>query len=154
VASRRCFRRPLGAAAAAVVLAAGCSGINASNEPEDSGTPPGKTEPAMAADFAHGREVQGRYGRGSLWALFYHREAGQQVKTLWRATGRGDLRLQAVGPAGQTIRPQWGPEPHAASSWHRPGDEWGAGWLIPVPGVWTFKATRGDIRGTVTVRFS
>lgn len=156
VALRCWVPRSLAVAAAGVAVAAagGCSGVNVSKKPMEPGSPPPVTEAASA--FTHGREVQGRYSRGSLWALFYHRQAGQPVKTLWRATGRGDLRLRAVGPAGQIIRPRWGPEPHSASSWQRPGDEWGAGWLVPVPGRWTFIVTRGhgDTTGTLTVQFS
>jgi hypothetical protein len=89
-------------------------------------------------------EMQG-VGRGAtLFGLFFSPEAttGQQIKVVWRMTGDGDLSMVATGPGGRTLRPVWGPEPHSASSYHRPGDEWGTGWTFPAKGCWTIEATR------------
>lgn len=64
----------------------------------------------------------------------------QEVKIVWRMTGAGD----AVGDRGVTTRPTWGPEAHGGSSYHRPGDEWGTGWVFPSAGCWTVHATRAQ----------
>jgi len=81
-----------------------------------------------------------------LWALFFADPArlhtGTEIKIVWRMTGAGDLSIAVSGPAGRTIRPAWGPEPHGGSTWQRPGDEWGTGWIFPAPGRWIFHAAR------------
>ncbi len=115
-----------------------------------------KTAPASQSEhFAHNREVPGQIDNGTLWALFYHRKVGTNVKTLWRMSGSGELTIRATGPRGQNLQPDWGPEAHLGSTWKRPGDEWGAGWIIPSAGVWTFWAERADgTSGRVKVTFS
>ena len=66
----------------------------------------------------------------------------EAVKIVWRMTGSGPLRLSAVSPAGRTVRLQWGPDWHLSSSFHRPGEEWGAGYRFVSPGCWRLHAQR------------
>ena len=68
------------------------------------------------------------------------------VKIVWRMTGSGPLRLVAHGPNGIIRRPVW-QERHGGSSWHRPGDEWGAGIKFPAPGCWRIHASRRSNSG-------
>ena len=95
------------------------------------------------------------------WALVFNtwpHEAGDilrmpadlEIKIVWRVTGDGDLEISAIGPDGQTISPHWGPESHGGSSWRRPGDEWGTGWIFPEAGCWSFLLGRGDATATLT----
>jgi hypothetical protein len=143
-----------------LVLVAGCSSPDqdlplptaeptASPAPQmDDPTPPPSVNcPASAKIPAHDNdlpEMQG-VGRGAtLFGLFFSPQAvaGQQIKVVWRMTGDGDLSMVATGPGGRTVRPVWGPEAHSASSYHRPGDEWGTGWTFPSAGCWVIQATR------------
>lgn len=98
-------------------------------------------------------EVRGTVTGGELWALLdggqLPEHKGVQVKIIWRMTGTGQFDLSAIGPAGQTIHPDWGPQFHTGSNWERPGDEWGAGFTFPVAGCWDVHATRGNIAGDV-----
>jgi hypothetical protein len=99
-------------------------------------------------------ELQG-VGRGAtLFGLFFSPEAtaGQQIKVVWRMTGDGDLSMVATGPGGRTLRPAWGPESHSASSYLRPGDEWGTGWTFPAKGCWTIAATRKTGSAKIALR--
>ena len=68
--------------------------------------------------------------------------AGHEIKVVWRMTGTGDLTIDATSADGKTVKPTWGPEAHSGSSFERPGDEWGTGWIFPTPGCWTVNATR------------
>lgn len=67
----------------------------------------------------------------------------EDVKIVWRVTGRGPLRLSSIDPSGRKHRLQWGPYPHLSSNYERPGQEWGAGYRFGVPGCWTLRAVRG-----------
>lgn len=163
-------RTPVRAMVLAIMVAAlgfaGCSAEGPTGAPtrmpteSTSATPPAVAASASAITggtaTALGRiELQGDLHGGNLWAILYHRHVGTEVKTIWRMTGEGsDFTIKAVGGDGQILEPVWGPDLHAASSWHRPGEEWGAGWVIPTAGVWTFEATRGATTGTVSVEFS
>ena len=75
----------------------------------------------------------------------------KQIKIVWRVTGSGSFTIDAVGPDGTTIEPDWGPEIHAGSSWQRPGEEWGTGWTFPSLGCWRFQVQRGDSSATLDV---
>lgn len=90
----------------------------------------------------------------TLWALFFAPKAvaGQEIKIVWRMTGDGDLTMDAVGPDGETTKPSWGPEPHGSSSYRRPGDEWGTGWVFPTKGCWTVNAVRTTGKAHLTIR--
>jgi hypothetical protein len=52
--------------------------------------------------------------------------ARREIKIVVRVGGTGDLGVSAEGPAGQRVRPSWGPEAHGGSNFDRPGDEWGS----------------------------
>jgi hypothetical protein len=93
-------------------------------------------------------EVEGTGQGASLWGLlmFAHpgpARVGDQEKVVWRMTGSGLLRLAVIGPAGTRSRLAWGPAPHEGSNWHKPGQEWGAGYVFTRPGCWDLRAVRG-----------
>jgi hypothetical protein len=67
-------------------------------------------------------------------------------------TGSGDLAISATGPNGTVVEPIWGPERHGGSTWERPGDEWGTGWIFPSPGCWTVNAKRTGGSGYLVMR--
>jgi hypothetical protein len=87
--------------------------------------------------------------------MFQHRlpaRAGDQEKIVWRMTGAGALNLTAIGPDGERHRLAWGPAAHESSSWDKPGDEWGAGYVFSTPGCWDLRATRGHAAADVWIR--
>lgn len=97
-------------------------------------------------------EVQGTATAGQLWGLLFHTGAfrvGDEVKIVWRMTGRGDLHLTATAAAGVRKPLAWGPEPHSGSNYHRPGDEWGAGYRFTQSGCWNLHAARDDTAADV-----
>lgn len=73
-------------------------------------------------------------------------KVGEQVKIVWRMTGSGSLRLWASSPTRRRVPLRWGPDFHTSSSYHRPGQEWGAGYVFPVAGCWHLDARRGVAR--------
>jgi hypothetical protein len=79
---------------------------------------------------------------------------GEEVKIVWRMTGRGAIRLTSRSPRGQLIPLVFGPSPHAASSYTRPGDEWGAGYRFSQPGCWQLRAQRAQAAGDVWLSVS
>jgi hypothetical protein len=90
-------------------------------------------------------EAQGIGRDATVWALFFNPpRRNTEIKVVWRMTGAGDLSMRATGPSGTTTVPAWGPEPHLDSTWHKPGDEWGTGWVFPTAGCWTVHATRSQ----------
>jgi hypothetical protein len=101
-------------------------------------------------------ERQGTGNGATLWALLFPNEpllrAGRELKVVWRMTGGGDISISATGPDGKVIKPVWGPEPHGGSTWDRPGDEWGTGWVFPTAGCWTLTATRTSGTGYLVLR--
>ena len=100
-------------------------------------------------------ELHGSDGSVSLYGQVqsdYPLHVNEEAKIVWRVTGVGSLQLLARGPQAQTISPSWGPEPHYASNWSRPGDEWGSGFALASAGCWTISATRGPDVATVHVR--
>jgi hypothetical protein len=128
---------------------------------------PGCRPPSPALPFGGNRnapEVKGTAKNVSLWALSFLPERaswidprvlrldgvrGKQLKIVWRMTGRGRFRLLATGPGGLRVRPFWGPQRHVSSTWTRPGDEWGSGFVLPKKGCWRLRATRGASHGDV-----
>jgi hypothetical protein len=92
-------------------------------------------------------EVRGA-GRGAtLYGLLMSTKplpirSGEQVKVVWRMTGSGPLRLTATNPHGRRVLLQWGPESHGGSNYHRPGEEWGAGYRFGTAGCWHLQARR------------
>jgi hypothetical protein len=101
--------------------------------------------------------VQGTSSTASLYGLLMPTRplpirAKEDVKIVWRMTGRGPLRLSARDPHGATVRLQWGPEAHGGSNFNRPGDEWGAGYVFGSPGCWQLHAARGHASADVWLR--
>ena len=77
--------------------------------------------------------------------------ADDQEKIVWRMTGTGLLRLAVLGPAGPQER-GWGPAEHGSSTWDKPGQEWGAGYVFTRPGCWDLRAVRGRATADVWLR--
>jgi hypothetical protein len=113
--------------------------------------------PASPVSFSGFPQVQGT-GRGATrWGLLILAHplpprVGDEEKTVWRMTGTEPLTLEAIGPGGITRRPIWGPDQHEGSSWNKPGDEWGAGYVFTAPGCWDLRAARGSATGDVWIR--
>jgi hypothetical protein len=102
-------------------------------------------------------QVEGTGHGATLWGLlmFPHplpAQVGDQEKIVWRMTGTGLLTLQAIGPDGRHHQLAWGPDAHLSSNWHKPGDEWGAGYVFTAPGCWELRAIRGRATADVWIR--
>jgi hypothetical protein len=143
---------------AVLPLVAGCSAEPSATEPsaaEPSAAEPSATEPSAteACGAQALEEVEGRATDATLWALPFAPQpfrAGQEVKIVWRMTGSGPPRFAVVGPSGEAPDAlRWGPEPHADSTWNRPGEEWGTGIRFPAPGCWRVTVRRDRGAGTV-----
>jgi hypothetical protein len=74
---------------------------------------------------------------------------GEQIKIVWRMTGRGPLVATARSPSGAPTPLTFGPAEHLSSSYQRPGDEWGTGYLFPHPGCWHLHFARDDTQADV-----
>jgi hypothetical protein len=97
-------------------------------------------------------EVRGRAERTQLWALVFGSlpiRTDREVKIVWRMTGTGPLDLIAEHEDGTRVRPVWGPQEHAGSTWERPGEEWGSGFVFPEAGCWRIRATRESTERSV-----
>lgn len=97
-------------------------------------------------------EVRGTAGAAQLFGLVGAQRpirAGIPVKIVWRMTGVGDLVASATGPDGSDAPLTFGPERHGWSTYDRPGDEWGTGYLFPEPGCWRLHLQRDDAQGDV-----
>jgi hypothetical protein len=71
------------------------------------------------------------------------------LKIVWRMTGTGPLSVTFRAPDGERHRLTFGPEQHGASSWDRPGDEWGTGFKFTSAGCWHIHLARTDASGDV-----
>ncbi|MEU6411436.1 hypothetical protein [Microbispora sp. NPDC046933] len=147
-----------------LALVAGCAGTGTPDTGTGAGTalPPVSVPVSVPAQGSCGRtagstanalpEVRGA-GRGAeVWGLMFAPvplAAGREVKIVWRMTGEGPLRVTAALPDGTAARLTWGPEAHGGSTWHRPGQEWGTGFVFPKPGCWEITLTRDRGSGTV-----
>jgi hypothetical protein len=69
-------------------------------------------------------------------------QLGDELKIVWRVTGAGPLHVRLTRPDGSNGTLTFGPEPHSASSYHRPGDEWGTGYRFDQRGCWTITLSR------------
>jgi len=76
-------------------------------------------------------------------------QVGETLKIVWRMTGRGPLRVSFTDPAGHRVPLAFGPEPHVASTYRRPGDEWGTGFHFSRRGCWHIHLARTETRGDV-----
>jgi hypothetical protein len=57
-------------------------------------------------------------------------------------TGTGPLHIAFTAPNGRQKPLVFGPEAHSASSYHRPGDEWGTGFRFATHGCWHIHLAR------------
>src|SRR5690606_33564839 len=91
-------------------------------------------------------EVRGTAEGAELWALLFVRatplKRGDEVKAVGRITGGGPLTVRASLPGGTKAKLIWGPEEHGGSSWRKPGQEWGTGFVFPKAGCWKIELTR------------
>lgn len=97
-------------------------------------------------------ELHGKASHGELWALVFRPlpiHAGEETKIVWRMTGSGLFRIDARNPEGAAALLTFGPEQHSGSTWQRPGQEWGTGFIFPYPGCWRIHAERDDASGDV-----
>jgi hypothetical protein len=116
---------------------------------------PGCKPPSPINRGAGFPEVEGSSNRIQLWGLIMADgpdnplRVNEQVKIVWRITGSGELRLTSIAPDGGTHPLQWGPDAHMSSTYRRPGQEWGAGYLFTQPGCWDLHAIRGNATADV-----
>jgi hypothetical protein len=100
-------------------------------------------------------EVKGTSDHIQMWGLImaqgasYQVHPNEDVKIVWRVTGSGGLQLVTLDPRGRPHPLQWGPDAHGSSTYTRPGEEWGAGYLFTQPGCWTLRAIRGTASASV-----
>ena len=76
---------------------------------------------------------------------------GSELKIVWRVTGDGELTVSAERPDGSAGVLTFGPEPHSASNFERPGDEWGTGFLFDAPGCWHLDVRREAVHARVPI---
>jgi hypothetical protein len=91
--------------------------------------------------------------RGRVWALPLGKlpvEAGGDLKIVWRATGRGPLRVVFRNPDGR-VHAFDGPTPHLVSNFDRPGQEWGTIFPFDAPGCWTIGLARHGTSATIRI---
>lgn len=74
---------------------------------------------------------------------------GEEIKIVWRMSGRGPLSATATSPSGLDAPLTFGPEEHNGSTYDRPGDEWGTGYRFPEPGCWHLHLERDDTQAEV-----
>jgi hypothetical protein len=116
---------------------------------------PGCRPPSPITRGAGFPEVEGTGKQVQLWGLIMAEgpddplHVNEQVKIVWRITGTGELRLTSTAPDGGTRPLQWGPDEHLSSTYRRPGQEWGAGYLFDQPGCWRLQAIRGSATANV-----
>jgi len=114
-----------------------------------------KPTPAATREACHGTplltyqdgfpEVQGTSRDAEVWGLLFAPvpfNRGKEVKIVWRMTGEGPLKVTAALPDGTRAKPTFGPEQHGGSSWRRPGEEWGTGFVFPKAGCYRVDLTR------------
>jgi len=99
-------------------------------------------------------EVHGTSVHGQLWGLalgpgHVPPRSGDELKIIWRMTGTGPLHVTFTAPDGRRRPLVFGPEAHAVSDYHRPGDEWGTGFRFSGPGCWHIRLTRNTTSGDV-----
>jgi hypothetical protein len=130
------------------------STVTAPASPTGLGQPPCR-QPSHITRGAGFPEVEGSSNDVRLWGLIMADgpdnplRVNEQVKIVWRVTGAGELRLTSIGPDGGTHPLKWGPDAHVSSTYRRPGEEWGAGYLFTQPGCWQLHTVRGDATADV-----
>jgi hypothetical protein len=131
------------------------AGPSAATGPPRTTAPLGATGCQPPSPVSASQEVEGTTSDGSLYGLIMARlplRARTEVKIVFRMTGAGDLRAALTAPDGRDVPVAWGPEPHAGSSYTRPGDEWGVGYVFDVAGCWHLHLTRDTTAGDVWVQ--
>jgi hypothetical protein len=91
---------------------------------------------------------------GSIAALVFGElpaQVGTQLKVVWRVTGSGALTVTSERPDGTAAALAFGPEAHEGSTFHRPGDEWGTGFLFDAAGCWHIDVSRGQVSARVPI---
>jgi hypothetical protein len=135
----------------ALVAAASCdSGADTSAE-TTANERCGETTPINGTN-RQGPEIVGQSSDASVFPE--HRlpiGAGDEVKIVWRMTGRGELTIQVVDPSGREREFTFGPERHGGSNYRRPGDEWGSGFRFDEAGRWHIHLTRAVGAGDVWI---
>ena len=99
-------------------------------------------------------EVRGLATDASVYGLLFLTHAGpvrvgDELKIVWRMTGSGGLAVSYTGPDGEAGSLTFGPERHGASSYDRPGDEWGTGLRFDQAGCWWIHLQRSTGSGDV-----
>ena len=102
-------------------------------------------------------EVQGMSRNASVWGLAIGSgsvppRVGDELKIVWRVTGSGPLRVTFTGPDDAKTPLVFGPERHSASSYKRPGAEWGTGFRFTRAGCWHIRLARTNASGDVWLR--
>jgi hypothetical protein len=100
-------------------------------------------------------EVRGVSRDAEVWGLLFAPvpfQRGKEVKIVWRMTGEGPLKVTAVLADGTRAKPTFGPEQHGGSTWHRPGEEWGTGFVFPKAGCYRVDLTRTRGSGHLWLR--
>jgi len=145
----------------AVIGVVGCSGDESATRPANSAAPFASIVPNDSSLASSGvtatpattattcdaptpivqNEVQGISADASIYGLLLlnHQppiHAGDEVKIAWRMTGTGELSVASTSPSAEPGVLTFGPEAHAGSSYERPGDEWGTGFMFGEPGCW------------------
>jgi hypothetical protein len=115
--------------------------------------PPSPAKPWHPAGGGTGLiEVHGTARGAELWGLVFAAvplPVGQEVKIVWRMTGDGPLQISVTRSDGTPARRTFGPEEHGGSTWNRPGQEWGTGFVFPKAGCWDFHLARASGAGDV-----
>jgi hypothetical protein len=85
-----------------------------------------------------------------LYALLFAKapiRSHDQVKIVWRITAGGPL-ASATSPLGTPAKITFGPESHGGSTFNRPGNERGIGYVFDEPGCWHLQF-RSDNRADI-----
>jgi hypothetical protein len=135
---------------ASVLLMAGCAG----DRHATSATPTSAATTCDSSTPIVNSEVKGVSADASIYGLLFltHQppiRAGEEVKIVWRMTGTGDLSVTSTSPSARPGVLTFGPEPHNGSTYTRPGDEWGTGFLFDERGCWHVHLERGAVSGDV-----
>jgi hypothetical protein len=96
--------------------------------------------PTLADDGSFQADADG----GSVAALVFGTlppHAGTELKIVWRVTGTGPLDVRATRPDGT----------RSPLTFHRPGDEWGTGFLFDAQGCWLLDVRRGEVTASVPI---
>ena len=135
--------RLLACALVAAVAFAGCS------DDDDSDPTTTGCEATPIIIGTQGAEIAGVGDGATAYGLVFLPHpvpirAGDDIKIVWRMTGEGDLMVESTSPTGQPGVLTFGPEAHDSSTYTRPGDEWGTGFLFDEPGCWHIHLQRTE----------